>query len=380
MTVELYVGRDPQGRPWAPDFTHEADAAIRIAGRAWRSFYASRELHHLAFNLHNPNIDLLVVTERGIGLVEMKAHRGEIAVGEDDAWYADGQKMVGYKVVPGRERPASSYLNPHHQVQGHGDRLMEKLLPVIRADYPGLTRGKRRHIRMQTCVCFTHPDADLSEIRKVLPRWNRGRLKPWESDFSVATPEEIPDWISALRFEVKQSDVPPYYPFRLDPEKAHDLLPSLFEVERWEGVERMLPVHRYGRLEQVRGERTVASFYLWEEETFLGRDHSKCTIVVPQQYTKVSRSHAVIRRELQGIVLEDSVSHNGTFLNGERIKGKAPLENGARISLGGNGSSEKECSYIFWTIDERQEDLDSTEEPTSPKLQRETFPSSADTR
>jgi hypothetical protein len=45
MTVELFVGKDPQGRIWEPDFTHEANAAIRIIGSAWRAFHASRELY-----------------------------------------------------------------------------------------------------------------------------------------------------------------------------------------------------------------------------------------------------------------------------------------------------------------------------------------------
>ncbi len=368
MTVELFVSKDPQGRPWEPDFSHEVDAAIRIAGKVWRTFHAARELTLLAFNLHSPNIDLLVVSERGIGLVEMKGHRGKISYGADDYWLADGEKMVGYKVVPGRERPAASYLNPHHQVQGQGDRLLERLLPVIREDYPELTRGKRKRLRMQTCVCFTNPESDLAGLRSGLAAWNRGRLKPWESDFSVATPEEIPEWISTLRFEVKQVDKPPYYPFRLDPARQCSLLARLFDVERWTAVERILPVTRYGRLHQMRGDRTVATFSLWEEETFLGRDHLKCTIVVPLQFTKVSRMHAVIRREVEGIVLEDLNSHNGTYLDGRRIAGKTLLDDGAVLTLGGDGESEKISRYIYRKIDPLQETLDTTEDGTRPKL------------
>ncbi len=368
MTVELYVGKDPQGRIWEPDFTHEANAAIRIIGSAWRAFHASRELYLLAFNLHSPNIDLLVISERGIGLLEMKAHHGAITIDPDDHWLAGGEKMLGYKAVAGRERPGSSYLNPHDQVQGHGDRLQERLLPIIREQYPELTRGKRRNLRMQTCVCFTNPDVDLSGMRKAVPEWSRGRRKPWESDFSVIAPAEVPEWISSLRFEVKQQDLPPYYPFRLDPAKVRPLLEQLFAVDRWKAVERMLPINRYGRLQQVSEDRIVAAFSLWEEETFLGRDHLKCTIVVPQEYTKVSRMHAVIRREAAGIVLEDLRSHNGTFMNGRRIDGKAILQEGAVIALGGTGNSEKETRYVYHRIENPQEDIDTTEDGTRPKI------------
>jgi hypothetical protein len=378
MTVELYAGKDPQGRIWEPDFTHEVNAAIRIIGKAWRAFHASRELYLLAFNLHSPNIDLLVISERGIGLLEMKGHRGPIRIDAEDHWLADGQMMLGYKAIPGRDRPASTYLNPHEQVQGHGDRLVERLVPIIRGQYPELTRGKRRGLRLQTCVCFANPEADLCEMRKTVPEWSRKRLRYWESDFSVISADEVPEWISTLRFEVKQVDSPPYYPFRLDPAKERPLLMQLFPVDRWKTVERILPVNRYGRLQLVRDGRIVAAYSLWEEETFLGRDHLKCTIVVPEHYTKVSRVHAVIRRELEGIVLEDLNSHNGTYLNGQRISGKTILDDGAAISLGGSGNSEKESRYVFHMIQGTQEDTDTTEDGTHPHLPLDADQSCAD--
>jgi pSer/pThr/pTyr-binding forkhead associated (FHA) protein len=149
-------------------------------------------------------------------------------------------------------------------------------------------------------------------------------------------------------------------------------------VDRWRAVERMLPIHRFGRLQQMRDTRTVAAFSLWEEETFLGRDHLKCTIVVPQEFTKVSRVHAVIRREAGGIVLEDLHSHNGTFLDGRRVDGKAVLKEGAVIALGGAGHSEKETRYVFHRIETAQDDLDTTEDGTKPQTPRTAIPDAAD--
>jgi hypothetical protein len=208
---------------------------------------------------------------------------------------------------------------------------------------------------------------DLSEMRRILPRWSRGRRKSWESDFTVIVPAELPEWISTLRFEVKQVDRPPYYPFRLDPAKQRSMLMRMFDVGRWRAVERMLPIHRYGRLQQVRDGRILAAFSLWEEETFIGRDYLKCTVVVPQQYTKVSRIHAVIRREAEGIVLEDLDSHNGTFLEGRPVDGKTLLKEGAVISLGGRGASEKEATFHFHAIEDSHEDAETTEDGTHPQ-------------
>jgi hypothetical protein len=183
----------------------------------------------------------------------------------------------------------------------------------------------------------------------------------------VASPEEIPEWISALRFEVKIIDTPPYFPFRLDPAKQRPLLMRLFAVERWKNMERMLPVNRFGKLQQLRGEHTVASYSLWEEETFLGRDPLKCTIVAPEQCTKVSRTHAVIRREIEGIILEDLNSHNGTYLDGTRISGKVVLQDKVSFILGGTGNSDKECCYTFREIEVGSDEVDTTEDGTRPK-------------
>jgi pSer/pThr/pTyr-binding forkhead associated (FHA) protein len=48
----------------------------------------------------------------------------------------------------------------------------------------------------------------------------------------------------------------------------------------------------------------------------------------------VSRRHAVIRREPQGLTVEDLGSANGTYVNGRRIEGRCRLEPGDRLSVG----------------------------------------------
>ena len=169
---------------------------------------------------------------------------------------------------------------------------------------------------------------------------------------------------------MKQLDHPPYYPFRLEAIRERPLLERLFEVERWTAMERMLPVHRYGRLQQIREDQTVAAYSLWEEETLLGRDPLRCTIIIPKEYSKASRLHAVIRREPEGVVLEDMDSHNGTYLDGRRIDRKAGLHDGGVITLGGTGSSEKEPRYIFKQIEKSEEDVDTTEDGTRPQMLR----------
>jgi hypothetical protein len=368
VTVELFVGTDPDNRAWEPDYVHEAEAALRVAGKVWRALHASRERFLLAFNLHQPNVDLLVVSERGLGVVEMKSHRGKISLGEGDEWLAAGRPMVGHHITPGKDRPAPSYSNPHAQVQMHGARLFDKTIPILKPLYPALSRGKRRALRLQTNVCFTNPDADLSEMLARMPEWCNGRLQSWESDFAITTPEELPAWISALRFEVKSLDVPPYYPFRLNPTDLENILRALHPVERWLAAERMLPAVRYGSLVRMQDGLAIAKHMLWEEETRIGRDTVRCTVVVPGSCARVSRQHATIRRVGMRVLLHDAGSNNGTFVNGERVTDEADLPDDARITLGGPGASEKDCAFVFRRIEQAEDTCDTTEDATRPTV------------
>ena len=66
-------------------------------------------------------------------------------------------------------------------------------------------------------------------------------------------------------------------------------------------------------------------------EIFIGRDPKKCQIVLDDP--EVSTVHAVIRKNLIDITLEDLNSSNGTLLNGERIN-KSLLSSGDEFVIG----------------------------------------------
>jgi hypothetical protein len=65
----------------------------------------------------------------------------------------------------------------------------------------------------------------------------------------------------------------------------------------------------------------------------LGRTPS-CSIVLPDD-TKVSRQHARVWVEDDGVMVEDLGSKNGVLVNGERIAGRARLRAGDVLGLGG---------------------------------------------
>ena len=72
-------------------------------------------------------------------------------------------------------------------------------------------------------------------------------------------------------------------------------------------------------------------FALDRAEVFIGRDAKKCQIVLND--SEVSSVHAVLRKNLVSLTLEDLNSSNGTLLNGQRIN-KAELTNGDEFIVG----------------------------------------------
>jgi pSer/pThr/pTyr-binding forkhead associated (FHA) protein len=67
------------------------------------------------------------------------------------------------------------------------------------------------------------------------------------------------------------------------------------------------------------------------KELIIGRSHG-CHFVVDDP--SVSRKHALVRREDDGVIVQDLGSSNGTFVDGARIAGRSPILPGAMVGIG----------------------------------------------
>ncbi len=72
-------------------------------------------------------------------------------------------------------------------------------------------------------------------------------------------------------------------------------------------------------------------FAIDRPEIYIGRDSKKCQIILTD--SEVSSVHAVLKKNLVSLTLEDLNSSNGTLLNGQRIN-KAELSNGDEFIVG----------------------------------------------
>ena len=85
------------------------------------------------------------------------------------------------------------------------------------------------------------------------------------------------------------------------------------------------------RLVVRRGPQPNQAFEISKDATTLGRDISN-DIVINDRET--SRHHLRLMRSGDTMTIEDLGSTNGTFVNGKRVSGVTPLQNGDMIGLG----------------------------------------------
>ena len=83
-------------------------------------------------------------------------------------------------------------------------------------------------------------------------------------------------------------------------------------------------------LEVLKGLQPGHTFPVHGPRAVLGR-HPECDIVL--DVAAVSRQHAAIVRQSESYFIEDMGSRNGTFLNGEMIRQRAPLGEGDRVVI-----------------------------------------------
>lgn len=332
MTVKMFVSRDSEGHPWAPDYAHEVTPALEIIKKLWVSFHHLPELYVVIANLQYPAADMVVMTERGVGIIELKNHYGEIIIDRSGNWLTNGKPIQ-----------AGKYANPHRQVQAYGDHIRQKVLVLI------LPKGgcDPDSFKFQTTVCFTHADVQIDEARRMIGQRGYIRRRRWESDFTISTPGNIPPWVAGLRFEVDLGRRKRFEPYRLDPNTMVNVVELRLGVTEWEEILDLMPTAKpYGYLRLHDESNQVHTFSLQSDQVCIGRDPRRCQVVIPERFSLVSREHAAITRQVDGIVIRDQSTH-GTYVGGTRIGKTQMLSHGQLITLGGAQVKERVCKLEF---------------------------------
>lgn len=337
MTVKIFVAKDSKGKEWAPDYVQEVGSLEWMLKKAWLEFHHLPSLYCMIANLRQPSADLVVITERGLGILELKHVPGDISIGKDEIWYA-GRSIIH----------AGIHLNPRRQVQKYAETLRPNLLQRM---LPPTLRKDPSHwddFKFQTAVCFSNPEARFETLQQNITKRRPSPYLPWESDFSIIGPSDFTSWVRRLRFQVDEGPTKKFEPVRLLPNLIVNIATQSFYAVEWQEVLTGMPTgepYGYLVLEDEDGRQV---FNLTKDEISIGRSPD-CDIVIPDRYVKVSKRHCQIIRSVATIEIKDLNSLNGTYLNNVLLSKISTISHEDRIILGSDLSREKACTLRFET-------------------------------
>jgi hypothetical protein len=337
MSILPFIAKDSLGRPWPPDFMHEVEAIQILLAKLWINLQHLPDTYVVLANLQKPNADVVILGERGIGVIELKGYGGLITGWHDQAWLSDKTTLV----------KAGDYLNPFRQAQAYGDQLRAKILPYILPPAIRLDASRHDQLKFQTAVCFTNPAANLSQLKLAVAKWPPSARRRWESNFSVRTLDEIPAWMTALRFEYDPGSGRRSEPYRLAPETLRNLATLRLDAGEWSDVKELMPTGQpYAYLTFLAEHEPNQVFGLQKDVVVVGRSKTVCDVVAPEACTLISRAHARIERRLAKVYVVDQSQH-GTYVDGKLVKGEQLLASGQVLSLGGITADERIGRYRF---------------------------------
>lgn len=245
MPVRYFVNQDSQGQA-QEDYGHETLAVIDIIKRVYTAFHHYQNLYAIIANLvkRKAMTDLIVITEWGLGVVELKHDAGLISM-RGTEWYA------GSKPIPGNLD--LGYRNPHEQVQLYAGAIRYQLMdipdsrsfPKLRESSAPWLPGKSadwEQFQFGTAVCFINEEATFERF----PFWHYKKssknphIKAWEQ-LSILKPAEVPGSVAALHFAVSKRPRREVESCHLTPEQIMGIVTELFKAAEWTEIDKLMP-------------------------------------------------------------------------------------------------------------------------------------------
>ena len=368
MPVKFFIGRDSSGKGWLPDRKHEADSVLILAKLLWLSFNHLPHYFAIVSNLHQPSADYVILTERGMGVVELKGFSGKFSY-KGQTWFKNDK--------PFNTGSHGQFQNPYLQAQSYMEVLREKLIHPATGENPWLPGTQdewETSYKFQSAVCFTNKDADISGLLNGF-RPTRKKWETKESSLFLIKTNELPSWVSTLRFQAYQGKDANFEPYLLTPNQIDRIVDEVLNAKDDAETHSLMPDgDPFGFLIRTENDNVLDLFALFDDEVFIGRDPKKCRIVIPQQFTRSSRVHAILSRTGQGVSIED-LSLNGIYVDGQQIGKQQQLRiyPGQKITLGGSRSNSKVYQFEYCPRNELDSDITTEFAESTSRKGNETF-------
>lgn len=337
MPVKAYITRDPSGNPWPPVHEHEATAVIGLIQRLHEALNHERAFYAVLANLQAPSADLVVLTEMGLGVVELKHYDGQLNV-QAGEWYG-GTRLI---------KAGSGYSNPRDQAQAYANRIRNGIIPHLADFWSSNQQDLSTRLKIQTAVCFTNQQMYVAPDVKQAIELEADRIGRRWSTFQILTPADFTTWVGSLRFSVEQGRDAQFAPYRLKPKEIDALAKAYFKGDEWTEIRNLMPTgapYAYFTLRQAGQEPQLIPLRVTDSR--LGRDGQRCALLIPEAFRRTSREHLRVSRVASQVWIRDLGSSHGTFIDGIRIEQPTRLKAGQRITLGGPEASERVCELVF---------------------------------
>jgi hypothetical protein len=307
---------------------YEQNAARQIIRMMLPLWDTSEDTCTLIFNIEDPAMDLVVLTPRGLGIIDFKHINANVRGDENKPWHLilpDGSEHA--------IEHSEHYANPYQQL-GLYRRRMYGILKARYRDYPDdlpewMSDSDKFHYYIYAGLLFTGRRYNLElniHSRNLL--W----FKPMWMDEFIRWTQDTMTFGNNLVLTAEQMDF---------------IATTILNTSEWtDAVERQRVPHPYAQLSSPDGEaQTLHS--LKRDHYLIGRSPDN-DIQIADELTAVSRHHAVIRNTPEGAVVRDLESTNGTWVNGERIEREHPLHHRDLVVLGEYKDGQPtDISYAF---------------------------------
>jgi FHA domain/Nuclease-related domain len=312
MTLSVYISRDKTtALERGFEFAYEREAALQIAKDLWQVYVTKATHYALIANVVNPPIDLLIISNDGIGIIDLKNYNTPISGDEDSAWMVvnDGVRKA---LECGRHK------NPFQQVRSYRSGVYSILYQFAKnkSQHFPTWLTKERQFYIYSAVVFTGEHFDTAGIQ--LKRSN-----PW---FSLRWQNEVAEWAHTVTFGENN---------RLSNEQIDLIAREAFQTVPWTEIEGLLPDGKAYAYLWLGDDTNVLAYPLYRDEVTIGRSPDSTIVLPTEGYRLISRKHAVISHTAEGVFIADHNSQNGTWINGKPLRTTHRLERGDRIVLGG---------------------------------------------
>lgn len=323
MTLSVYIAESENKNDNDMKYFRKNVVIQRIAKVLWRQLSKDKTNYALIAIFLDPKINIILFSEGGCGVINLKACHGTIAGPVGNSWHDINDLGELIEIV----KTETSAPNPLEQVREYRDSFQRKLIEHNERKHslpPWVS--EEGNFAIQGAVVFTSQHFGLNLLKI------DDKDKIW---FSLLWLEDIPRWMRTLEFghELhRRGSV-----FQMSAEQIDNIANQILGAHLWTELDGNLSNEEpYGELHLQTNDGFDIVLELDRNEMTIGRGNLNSLPLPGSIFRSVSREHSRIIRRNRQVYIVDRGSARGTWINGNPIEVDTEniLTDGDEILLG----------------------------------------------